>query len=324
MSRVNGMANVLTATIYESSVVQSLVIALWNDSQGIAVSKRYSDIGNCSRTFSAKDLPRVFKKAQQKLLKCGWDMIAEQSIDFTEIQIDILIHIHVPANKRFIFGERMKFFNAFVEPVKTLLNRRISLSGIQMNDEPVANSYMVVEVTTDYTLYEQKITQIERDLTILLCRKQLEEGGDGDIQIDQIVSFAGIATNHLDMRKASKFIEQNSIQLPLVYMLFCAGRFFYFRQAIDVKDLVYSVSHHSSVISDFEAQEAAHAALKLERERKETELLDLKILAEKEKQQDAELEKLMKLHKFFQENGLQDKAQEVLKLILEISEKFMK
>jgi hypothetical protein len=289
-SRQASISSVLNATIYESSVITGLRIAFWNDARGISISNVYTNMKTSSRTFNLETDPHAIKMAQSMLKKNGWELLSSQfSTAFQEIQVDVLFHIHVEQEQQYEFRENVKFFNAQPEPLlKGLLRKKVSKSIITENDELVPNSYMVVEITMDENRYIEKLQQVERDLTVLLCRKRLETN-EFLISIEEIVCFAGIATNHLDMRECNRFIDDHFQKLPMIYRLYQLGRFFYFKQPQDVKDIVYQVSHHSSIIDKYEKSNSEVQNLTLSNERKradilsaERELMELKIVQQKQ------------------------------------------
>jgi hypothetical protein len=328
--RQASISSVLNATIYEASVISGLRIVFWNDSRGISISSIYTDMKTSSRSFTLETDPDAIKMAQKILKKNGWESLSSQfSTAFQEIQIDVLFHVHIDEDRIYEFKENVKLFNARPEPVKGLLRRKISRSQITANDEPEANSYLVVEITMDENRFIEKLQQVERDLTVLLCRKRLETK-EYDVSIEELVSYAGIATNHLDMRQCHQFIEDHPRQLPLVYRLFQMGRFFYFKHAQDIKDIVYQVSRHSAVLEQYAKSNSDVQSVRKELDkaqnevaRLERELLELKVLQKKQQveneRMDSEQERLMKLYKFLIENEFAKEAKQVMNRLLQLS-----
>jgi 1-deoxy-D-xylulose 5-phosphate reductoisomerase len=94
-----------------------------------------------------------------------------------------------------------------------------------------------------------------------------------------------------------------------------------------VKEIVYQVSHHSSVIDRYEKASSEINSLLLENEKKkadilsaERELMELKIVQQKQQMEQERLtneqERLTKLYQFLSENGQKKEANQVMKKII--------
>jgi chaperonin cofactor prefoldin len=155
------------------------------------------------------------------------------SDDFDSIEIDILFHGVDRGGDLKFDGSLLvvKPENASSVSVSTsgaVLKTQISDKAIfpekiaqENNESP--NCYVVFEVTTNPNLMNLKLLQLERVLTVLLCRKQIK---NPDMKICDLVRVSGIITTANKKGTIVDILNKDEGTLKLIKELAIHGRFF--------------------------------------------------------------------------------------------------
>jgi hypothetical protein len=178
----------------------------------------------------------IFASARQMLKKCQWDTIQISadannakghhgySVEFDEIEIDALLHVHSPTVDTIDLGK--SFF--LLKPVASIsadrfLERQISDKSI----DPQANVYVVAEITLDGSprMVEKKVCQLERDLALLLARQRIQLRDD-TVTIGNIIRFASLMSPSAQLKAVTDFLSSHKDKLPLIYSLYQQKRLY--------------------------------------------------------------------------------------------------
>jgi hypothetical protein len=111
--------------------------------------------------------------------------------------------------------------------VKQISDKAIKLAN-QSEGEEVPNCYVVFEVTVDANLFQHKLLQLERILTLLLVRKQLQN--KAEYRITDIVRVAGLATTRDVVTEIKIWLSKNKHNLPNIWLLAESRRLFFLLQ----------------------------------------------------------------------------------------------
>lgn len=254
------MASQDRADTYEHIVTGSLASNIWNDGKGWPIRlDHYSQPENSRREFTdetenrlANDMwmsypapkPSDFDSSSSSSMESYKSDIWKRN-EFTKVEIDALFHLECSRDAERRLGDKFTLLKHRkpLSNVPPLLVSKISdsaLLGEAADDaDPEASAYFVAEITMDANLVESKLVQLERMLVVLLCRAKLHLTRD-DVNILEIVRFAGLATNRM-IRKPkppnkipnvadamTKFLLDHAARLPLLSILWSAGRVFIF------------------------------------------------------------------------------------------------
>jgi hypothetical protein len=171
------------------------------------------------------------------------------SFEFEKIEIDCLIHFadnltetillsppiyHVLPSKTWSLAHPTKSTSAFRG-----FHKKISEEAIDDN----ADVYGVFEITIDKNMYPAKLAQLERDLTVLLHRKKVL---DSNVEIQDLVRFAGIATTKALIQHIRIFIETYYDMLPLLSTLYSMNRVVVVKVDRDLKYVARKIAQLNS------------------------------------------------------------------------------
>ncbi|KAI3629544.1 hypothetical protein MIR68_012419 [Amoeboaphelidium protococcarum] len=214
--------------IYEVQCSQLLLAELNKSENAPSIDGQYHEL--CQRHFFLQDeTAGIFQRAKQMLQQCEWDKLGDHkySLDFKEVEIDILVHVSVQRPDQFTIGKPFTIVNP--PPGQTardaFLSRKISDHAI----DPQANAYVVAECTLkkDEKDVIEKLSQMERSLAFLLARAQLRAGDEcSDISIGNIVALAFLIAPKVFLQAVSSYLNENSKYLPLVCALWVQKRFY--------------------------------------------------------------------------------------------------
>jgi hypothetical protein len=208
---------------YEVYCVETIITHL---STQFPTSKRYCE--TAVRKFLRNEETLAFKNAEKALRNSNWEALDVGKYIFEEIEVDCLLHIYDTYSPSAV-NFTPPFYH--VKPTSTWQSNHPSVTPknfekkisdkaiVDINDAP--NAYAVFEISIDANIFDKKLGQLERDLTVLLYRQRLN---DDNIHIEDIVRFVGLATTKADLVKIRQFIETEESKLPLLSTLYTLNR----------------------------------------------------------------------------------------------------
>jgi hypothetical protein len=230
------MRNSVSPPLYESMCVHAAVTML---------RERYTSLNrvyceNAVRTFHKSTDPEAFEAAIETLKTNHWGLLRNKQTegDFHMIEVDCLLHLYDDTN---LSLDPLEYGNSFylipaprpkdgeAQVVTALFRRKISelalplLNGEELADEMVANCYAIFEITLDPKMLQEKVAQLERDLTVLLQRHQHLQN-DTNITIGNLVRFAGIITKNSCTKLFIDILSKHASKLPLLTELWHQNR----------------------------------------------------------------------------------------------------
>jgi len=215
----------MESSIYETQCVQLIIKSL--QKQNSSLSSKYCDAA--SRKFYISQHLQAFQQAKLLLQNSDWQSLDNGSLDFDNIQIDCLLHTsqnqsleNTKVEQPLAVVTVPKRHKIRVEE-KPFLRKMISEAAIADEESSEPNCYVVIEITLDPSRLKNKLAQLERDLTVLLCRQRINQNCES-LHITEIVQYAGIVSKkNLEMGVQSHFQEYQKC-LPLLYILWQVGR----------------------------------------------------------------------------------------------------
>ncbi|KAJ3412202.1 hypothetical protein HDV05_001112 [Chytridiales sp. JEL 0842] len=232
-------SSVMDPKLYETACVDVLVHHLQSLVEGKQPVSTYSS--TAVRTFrKVDDTEEIFEDAYDALRQAGWDVWDLASgLQFHEVQVDALIHV-----SSMVFDETITLRTPFIAIPKPKPNHaaltsppkpfefKVSDQAIELPEDIEAgvylNCYCVFEVTIDPSKYKEKLVQLEKNLTFLLCRARVIHSMD-DLDVADIVRFAGIITSKsksVNVSHLRKFLDKNHAHLPMLTRLWALERLY--------------------------------------------------------------------------------------------------
>jgi len=168
----------------------------------------------------------AFLRAQDLLKRSNWMSLGHGSLEFDSIEIDCLLHLYDASPSSSLAPPSPLFI---VPPPKALKKKPsvyvpnispVKISSAAINE---ANYYATFEITTDSGMLLDKVAQLERDLTVLLCRQRIIRDSP-DLKIEHIVRYAGIVAPKANRNEFLGYLQEYANEIPLLYNLWCCER----------------------------------------------------------------------------------------------------
>ena len=259
-------------TTYEAFVSEHLVTTLNSLPTEITAQIDYTAHGFVSRMFERQHNSTVFKNATDFLDGTGWTAFAQKhskkSNGFDKIQIDCLLHVHVPETSTGKFDQDMGILQPNSSYIKSnqipsdpsikqfAISPDKELPGTPTIDATKSNAYAIFEICLDKNRFIVKLIQLERVLAVLLykCR---EEASDPSLEIYNIVALAGLAFPSINPDLVRSQIEINRESLSLIHQLYLLNRFSVYQKkwSNDGDDYVDTLSQISAQMKKLDLKE---------------------------------------------------------------------